>query len=38
VNEEEIRIAVLMPATAFGSSKPSGGQAPVGLETSRRKK
>ena len=34
---EEIRIAVLTPATAFGSSKPSGGQGPS-LATTRRKK
>ena len=37
MNEEEIRIAVLTPATAFGSSKPSGGHGPS-LATTRRKK
>ena len=34
---EETRIAVLTPATATGSSKPSGGQLPS-LATTRRKK
>ncbi len=38
VNEEEIRIAVLMPATRTGSSNGSGGQAPPSLATARMKK
>ena len=37
VKLEEIRIAVLTPATAFGSSMPSGGQGST-LATTRRKK
>ena len=37
VKLEETRIAVLTPAIATGSSKPSGGQGPS-LETTRRKK
>ena len=37
VKLEETRIAVLTPATATGSSKPSGGHAPSSATTRRKK-